>query len=114
MGTNEICVGRLANASKNADLRVETERPSAELRGRNLAELRVAALASAAATSTAVERRALVRRPSEAVRVYVRQRAAGKCEGCGQAAPFMTLAKQPYPAPEHSPEKYEGPHGASR
>lgn len=73
------------------DLRVETERPSAEMRGRSLAELRTAALATAAGTSTAVERRAIVRRRSEAVRVYVRQRAGGTCEGCGEAAPFLTL-----------------------
>jgi 5-methylcytosine-specific restriction enzyme A len=83
------------------DLRSDDERPGADLRGRSLAELRAAALAGAAATSTAVERRAIVRRRSEAVRIYVRQRAAGKCEGCGEPAPFLTPAKQPYLEPHH-------------
>jgi 5-methylcytosine-specific restriction protein A len=83
------------------DLRVESERPSAAFRGRDLAELRAAALAGASGTATARERRAIVRRRSEAVRIYVRKRASGKCEGCGEAAPFLTPAKQPYLEPHH-------------
>ena len=35
------------------------------------------------------------------MRIYVRQRAAGKCEGCGKPAPFLTPAKQPYLEPHH-------------
>jgi 5-methylcytosine-specific restriction protein A len=83
------------------DLRLQDEKPGPELRGRSLAELRVAALASAAITATVAERRAIVRRRSEAVRAYVRQRAGGKCEGCDEDAPFLTPAGQPYLEPHH-------------
>jgi 5-methylcytosine-specific restriction protein A len=66
-----------------------------------LAELRAKALADSAACRTAVERRALLRMRSRAVRLYVLRRAAGRCEACGSNAPFLTDKKEPYLEPHH-------------
>jgi 5-methylcytosine-specific restriction protein A len=66
-----------------------------------LAELRRKALADSAECRTPVERRALYRMRSRAVRLYVLRRAAGKCEGCGALAPFTTKEGQPYLEPHH-------------
>ena len=38
---------------------------------------------------------------SSAVRVYVLSRAAGKCEGCGSPAPFISIGGAPYLEPHH-------------
>jgi 5-methylcytosine-specific restriction protein A len=72
-----------------------------ELKGESLAELRRKALADSAESRTPVERRALYRMRSRAVRLYVLRRAAGKCEGCGVTAPFITKEGQPYLEPHH-------------
>jgi 5-methylcytosine-specific restriction protein A len=66
-----------------------------------LAELRLRALANSAECRTPVERRALFRMRSQAVRLYVLTRAGGKCEGCGASAPFVTNKGQPYLEPHH-------------
>jgi len=39
---------------------------------------------------------------SEALRAYVRRRADGRCEGCGQPAPFSTAAGEPYLEAHHT------------
>jgi hypothetical protein len=39
---------------------------------------------------------------SEDLRVYVRRRADGRCEGCGSPAPFMTARGHPYLEPHHT------------
>lgn len=70
-----------------------------ELMKDSLDELRRRALADSADHRTPVERRALVRMRSRAVRLYVLQRANGKCEGCGAAAPFTTVNGRPYLEP---------------
>ena len=44
----------------------------------------------------------LVRKRSQAIRVYVLKRANGTCEGCAQPAPFQTKAKLPYLEPHHT------------
>jgi 5-methylcytosine-specific restriction enzyme A len=67
----------------------------------SLDELHRKALADSADHRTPVERRALVRMRSRAVRLYVLQRANGKCEGCGAAAPFTTVNGSPYLEPHH-------------
>jgi 5-methylcytosine-specific restriction protein A len=67
----------------------------------SLAELRRKALADSAESRTPVERRALFRMRSRAIRLYVLARAAGKCEGCGAPAPFVTQKGQPYLEPHH-------------
>jgi hypothetical protein len=67
----------------------------------SLAELRRKALADSADCRTPVERRALYRVRSRAIRLYVLRRANGKCEGCGSAAPFTTRDGMPYLEPHH-------------
>jgi 5-methylcytosine-specific restriction protein A len=71
------------------------------LNGQDLAELRRRALADSADGRTPVERRALYRMRSRAVRLYVLRRANGNCEGCGASAPFKTKDGQPYLEPHH-------------
>jgi 5-methylcytosine-specific restriction protein A len=66
-----------------------------------LAALRVRALAGSSECRTPVERRLLSRMRSRAVRLYVLLRAAGKCEGCGATAPFVTQKGNPYLEPHH-------------
>jgi 5-methylcytosine-specific restriction protein A len=67
----------------------------------DLAALRTRALAGSSECRTPVERRSLTRMRSRAVRLYVLLRAAGKCEGCGAAAPFVTQKGNPYLEPHH-------------
>jgi 5-methylcytosine-specific restriction protein A len=70
-------------------------------RPKDLVELRQLALDAAgppqqgkATLSTAYQR-------SAAVRDWVLARAGGRCEGCGEAAPFVTPAGRPYLEPHH-------------
>jgi 5-methylcytosine-specific restriction protein A len=72
-----------------------------ELERDSLDELRRKALADSAEYRTPVERRALYRMRSRAIRLYVLRRAAGKCEGCGAIAPFTTVGGEPYLEPHH-------------
>ena len=72
-----------------------------ELDQESLDELWRKALADSAEYRTPVERRALYRVRSRAVRLYVLRRAAGKCEGCGAVAPFTTGDGKPYLEPHH-------------
>lgn len=55
-----------------------------------------------------VVRRQVVRLRSEAVRVYVLKRAGGTCEGCGEAAPFLTRDRRPYLEPHHTTRLADG------
>jgi len=45
---------------------------------------------------------------SEDLRVYVRRRADGLCEGCGSPAPFMTARGHPYLEPHHTRRLSDG------
>ena len=74
---------------------------SEELSRDSLDELRRKAIADSAEFRTPIERRALYRMRSRAVRLYVLRRAEGVCEGCGAAAPFVTPASVPYLEPHH-------------
>jgi 5-methylcytosine-specific restriction protein A len=67
----------------------------------SLDELRRKAVANSAESRTPVERRALYRMRSRAVRLYVLRRAKGMCEGCRNPAPFVTAASIPYLEPHH-------------
>ena|ERR1019366_3057579 len=66
-----------------------------------LRRLRTLALADAAESRDAVERRASSRKRSEAIRQYVLERARGVCEACKLPAPFLTPDGKPYLEPHH-------------
>jgi 5-methylcytosine-specific restriction protein A len=67
----------------------------------SLDELRRKAIADSVEFRTPVERRALYRMRSRAIRLYVLRRAGGVCEGCRVTAPFVTPANFPYLEPHH-------------
>lgn len=66
-----------------------------------LATVRRQATESESEPPTPKERRVTVYNRSQAVRVYVLRRADGSCEGCEQAAPFLTGDGRPYLEPHH-------------
>jgi 5-methylcytosine-specific restriction protein A len=66
-----------------------------ELMLRPLAELRVAALADPAAAHDLAARIRHARLRSRAITAYALVRANGRCEGCGQAAPFSPISGLP-------------------
>jgi 5-methylcytosine-specific restriction protein A len=63
---------------------------------RPIEEVRSAALATTSAQPTAQERRDNAYLRSEAIKIYARRRAAGRCEGCRQPAPFTGHDGRPY------------------
>ncbi len=67
----------------------------------SLDQLRRKAIADSVEFRTPVERRALYRMRSRAIRLYVLRRAGGVCEGCRVTAPFVTPANFPYLEPHH-------------
>lgn len=68
---------------------------------RSLPELRKLAIDRPPSEIPPQERKVLVRERSQAVKIYVRKRAAGKCECCEAPAPFETPAGHPYLEPHH-------------
>lgn len=86
---------------KTRDTEREATAEEPDMDADSLAELRRKALADSAQCRTPIERRALYRLRSRAVRLYVLRRANGKCEGCGAAAPFTTNDGLPYLEPHH-------------
>jgi 5-methylcytosine-specific restriction protein A len=64
-------------------------------------ELRALALQSPSSPGTKKEPRDAVYRRSKAVKVYVKKRADGVCEGCGKEAPFVTPQGRPYLEAHH-------------
>jgi 5-methylcytosine-specific restriction protein A len=87
--------------SANGETSESSSEVDQESKPESLAELRRKALGDSAETRSPVERRTLFRMRSRAVRLYVLARAAGKCEGCGASAPFVTQNGQPYLEPHH-------------
>jgi 5-methylcytosine-specific restriction protein A len=89
------------------DFAHELQRPEvaevdvSEISADALRTLRELALEDSSTGVEAVERRALSRRRSEAIRQYVLGRARGICEGCHLPAPFLTVAGTPYLEPHH-------------
>lgn len=66
------------------------------LAGQSLEELRKRALSDAAKARTSAERKAATRVRSEAIRWYILKRSEGKCESCGEPAPFKKPDGTPY------------------
>jgi hypothetical protein len=72
-----------------------------QLRRLSLDDLRKRALADSAESRSASERKASYRYRSRAARMYVLRRANGCCESRKTAAPFTTVADEPYLEPHH-------------
>jgi 5-methylcytosine-specific restriction enzyme A len=62
----------------------------------SLDELRQRALMSSREATTAVERKTIARLRSQAIVLYAKKRAKGKCEGCKQDAPFKNNKGEPF------------------
>jgi 5-methylcytosine-specific restriction protein A len=73
-----------------------------------LAHLRDRASRSAENQPNAREAKRRTYARSEDLRVYVRRRAEGRCEGCGSAAPFVTAKGHPYLEPHHTRRLSDG------
>lgn len=71
-------------------------------------ELRAMASASATPQGHAPGARRNVFYRSEALRVYVQRRANGRCEGCGEPAPFLRKDGTPYLEPHHTTRVADG------
>jgi cytochrome c553 len=67
----------------------------------SLEELRASALGSATKSVKPEERKAIYRRRSKAIHLYVLRRANGRCEGCKKAGPFRTFSGSVYLEPHH-------------
>ncbi|WP_423815912.1 HNH endonuclease [Salinibacter altiplanensis] len=64
-------------------------------------ELRALALQEPTSSVSEEEARQTVYQRSKAVQVYVKRRAKGRCEGCGNEAPFVTSQGRPYLEAHH-------------
>jgi len=73
-----------------------------------LEQVLAAALEPPASDATPKQARRIVRKRSEAVKVFVQRRAHGNCEGCGAAAPFKTADGRPYLEPHHTRRLSDG------
>jgi 5-methylcytosine-specific restriction protein A len=67
-----------------------------ELNKLSIKELRQIAIESSSPTSTGHERKVIYYKKSEAVSLYAKRIANGRCEGCGEEAPFITENGDPY------------------
>lgn len=72
------------------------------LKEANLDELRTAALLGARAVVRGKRRSAVIRIRSRAIRLFVLQRANGRCEGCGLPGPFRRDNGDIYLEPHHT------------
>jgi 5-methylcytosine-specific restriction enzyme A len=83
--------------------------PREDVAHRSLAELRQRALESPAEGATPQQRLRTMYARSEAVSDYVRLRAAGMCEGCGEPAPFVSRRTgEAYLEPHHTRRLSDG------
>ena len=73
-----------------------------------LDELRQRASRTVGSQPNASEAKRRTYERSEDLRVYVRRRADGLCEGCGSPAPFMTARGHPYLEPHHTRRLSDG------
>lgn len=69
---------------------LHTEKPQKELAGKDLQELRTAAISQASRSAPKTQRVASIAYRSTALKLYVAKRAQGICEGCNTTAPFET------------------------
>jgi len=67
----------------------------------SLAELREKALARSSEASTTAQRKAVVRKRSRFIKLYVLMRSKGNCENCKVPAPFITKRGEAYLEPHH-------------
>lgn len=72
------------------------------LKAANIDELRRVALMRAQSVVTAKKRSVNYRARALAIRLYVLQRADGRCEGCRAPAPFSRVDGSPYLEPHHT------------
>jgi 5-methylcytosine-specific restriction protein A len=79
-----------------------------EVGDEGLSALREAALRPAKGGLSPSDARRRVWARSSAVRRYVLQRAGGRCEGCGDDAPFLRLDGSPYLEPHHTRRLTDG------
>jgi len=87
----------------------ERPRPAQE-EGATLEELREKALEKASPKATLEERLRSYYRRSDYIRLYALKRAGGRCEGCGENAPFMGKSGTPYLEVHHLKSLWdEGP-----
>jgi 5-methylcytosine-specific restriction protein A len=97
----ELAIDSELEKGTAADLREKAEVDEVP-RARSLSDLRAAAMKSSSlGGDSATIRKANVRKRSRAVRAYVLRRAAGICEACDVAAPFVTQGGSPYLEPHH-------------
>lgn len=87
---------------------IPTPLSESRLANKSLNELRQLALISSNKEATTEEHRRIIRVRSDAVRAYVLKRATGKCEGCGEPAPFKTQKGLPYLEPHHTTRMADG------
>lgn len=73
-----------------------------------LSELRSRAQSALAGAVTSTEAKRKVWERSEDVKVYVRRRANGRCEGCDAPAPFTDRGGNPYLEPHHAERLTDG------
>jgi 5-methylcytosine-specific restriction protein A len=64
-------------------------------------ELRALALQESTSSVSEEEARQTIYQRSKAVQIYVKRRAEGTCEGCGNDAPFVTPQGRPYLEAHH-------------
>jgi 5-methylcytosine-specific restriction protein A len=83
-----------------ADVDASNGAPAPPGSGSSLADLRAAAEAGPDTGSPKHSKRRVYAR-SRALKLYVRKRAAGTCEGCEKPAPFKDRAGDPYLEPHH-------------
>lgn len=74
----------------------------------NQKDLRKAALSGSSQGVTPRQQTVLTFRRSEAIKLYVKKRANGVCEACGQPAPFTTKKGEPYLEPHHTTRLADG------
>lgn len=96
----ELDLSSPAEGFSSASVQESPEEAPTGLWKKSLEALRRKASESGAGT-TVQERKAKIYERSRAVRVYVLRRADGRCEGCGEAAPFETPKGRPYLEPHH-------------
>lgn len=97
----ELAVEDPAHRARTEGVAPAAEVPPSKLWRMGMGELRDQALTSSSKKVTSKERRSVVRLRSEAIKVYVRRRAGGTCEGCGEPAPFEDKQGRPYLEPHH-------------
>lgn len=73
-----------------------------------LGDLRARCLSRTTRDTPPKERCALLQVRTEAIRIYALRRASGRCEGCGDDAPFKTKAGQPFLEVHHLRRKADG------